>query len=486
MNFFEGDEEAIVYQDHYLIKAYCERIEVPHEEYIKLFGQTSFEPLSNLLEYDIFRHYKQVFDQSTKIKNRKQSKRFQGQTEEEQSAELDSLFIDDVHAIEKDKLRYFILAHEQVGKVLIVNPPDDTEIQKQFLGYEWSDTKRHEGIKYNGGETVNDIITPLFDPKDLDNGTKINTAIKNNFSGEITDLPLKYCHYAKLTDMLDFSRTNFNKVISLNPNQNTDIETKWKLVKLEEVCKLYQPETITSDEMREGGDYKVYGANGVIGFYHEYNHELPEVVITCRGATCGTINFTESKAWITGNAMVAQPKNENILKKYLVEILEFCDLNSTITGTAQPQITRENLSPYKIPLPPLDIQQQIVDECDVVDQETDQAYQTIATIKQKIGELVNSVAKTSRLDQVVDRIVDIVNPNEEDGFVHFVGLENIESQTGVLLGDTQSDFSIIESNKNVFRRGDILYGKLRPNLNKVHLANIDGICSTDILVLRFC
>ena len=35
-----------------------------------------------------------------------------------------------------------------------------------------------------------------------------------------------------------------------------------------------------------------------------------------------------------------------------------------------------------------------------------------------------------------------------------------------------------------FRRGDILYGKLRPNLNKVYLANIDGICSTDILVLR--
>ena len=53
-----------------------------------------------------------------------------------------------------------------------------------------------------------------------------------------------------------------------------------------------------------------------------------------------------------------------------------------------------------------------------------------------------------------------------------------------MLGDTQSDFSKIKSNKNVFRSGDILYGKLRPNLNKVHLANIDGICSTDILVFR--
>jgi len=42
----------------------------------------------------------------------------------------------------------------------------------------------------------------------------------------------------------------------------------------------------------------------------------------------------------------------------------------------------------------------------------------------------------------------------------------------------------IKSNKSVFRKDDILYGKLRPNLNKVYKADFDGICSTDILVFR--
>src|SRR6202040_3491722 len=42
----------------------------------------------------------------------------------------------------------------------------------------------------------------------------------------------------------------------------------------------------------------------------------------------------------------------------------------------------------------------------------------------------------------------------------------------------------IKSTKNVFHPQDILYGKLRPYLNKVHFANADGICSTDIYVLR--
>ena len=113
--------------------------------------------MSHFLTYwnTIFlRIIKQAFDQSTKVKHRKRSKRFQRQTEEEKAAELDLLFINDLHAIEKDKLRYFILAHEQAGKVLIVNPPNDTRVQKQFLGYEWSGAKGHEGIKYNSGETV--------------------------------------------------------------------------------------------------------------------------------------------------------------------------------------------------------------------------------------------------------------------------------------------------------------------------------------------
>ena len=72
------------------------------------------------------------------------------------------------------------------------------------------------------------LLPPLFDPKDLNNDTKINTAIKRNFIGETVDPLPEHCQYAKLTDMLDFSRTDFNKAISLNPKQNTDIETKWE------------------------------------------------------------------------------------------------------------------------------------------------------------------------------------------------------------------------------------------------------------------
>ncbi len=139
---------------------------------------------------------------------------------------------------------------------------------------------------------------------------------------------------------------------------------KWPMVKLGDVCDVYQPKTITSNEIKESGKYKVFGANGVIGFFDEYNHEEAEVAVTCRGATCGTVNFTEPRSWITGNAMVIKPKENNLNKRYLFYLLRSTDLSSVITGAAQPQITGSALKPFLIPLPPFEIQEQIVAELD--------------------------------------------------------------------------------------------------------------------------
>lgn len=136
--------------------------------------------------------------------------------------------------------------------------------------------------------------------------------------------------------------------------------SKFELVELSEVCDLYQPQTISASEFIENGEYKVFGANGIIGNYDKYNHEEAEVLITCRGATCGTINFSEPKSWITGNAMVAKPIDDRLNKRFLFHLLRTTDFSSVITGAAQPQITRASLSPLKIPLPPIVIQNELV------------------------------------------------------------------------------------------------------------------------------
>jgi restriction endonuclease S subunit len=153
------------------------------------------------------------------------------------------------------------------------------------------------------------------------------------------------------------------------------------MVRLGEVCELYQPQTITSKDILQSGPYKVFGANGIIGFYDKYNHEESEIAVTCRGATCGTVNMTEPRSWITGNAMVVHPKDERTLKDYLYFVLKYSDLSSTISGTGQPQLTRQSLAPLEIPLPPLDIQRQIVAELDGYRKVIEAARQILAHYK---------------------------------------------------------------------------------------------------------
>lgn len=143
-----------------------------------------------------------------------------------------------------------------------------------------------------------------------------------------------------------------------------ELDPVWEKRELGDVCEVYQPKTITGAEILDDGPYKVYGANGVIGYFDKFNHPEAEVAVTCRGATCGTVNFTEPESWITGNAMVVSPKDKSISKKFLQYLLIGTDLNPVITGSAQPQITGASLKPFEIPVPPISIQEEIVERID--------------------------------------------------------------------------------------------------------------------------
>jgi restriction endonuclease S subunit len=139
-------------------------------------------------------------------------------------------------------------------------------------------------------------------------------------------------------------------------------ENDWVEHRLIDIFEIYQPRTIAKSLMSDDGEFVVFGANGPIGRYHEFNHEESEVVVTCRGATCGTINMTPPKTWITGNAMVVSPKTSEVLKEFLYwTLISGVDIQSVISGSAQPQITREGLAPVKIKIPPLSVQEEIVD-----------------------------------------------------------------------------------------------------------------------------
>lgn len=75
-------------------------------------------------------------------------------------------------------------------------------------------------------------------------------------------------------------------------------------------------------------------------------------------------------------------------------------------------------------------------------------------------------------------------PSTLDEEINFIGLENIESDSGKVVNFSKTYSKKIKSTKSYFETGDILYGKLRPYLNKVVQAKFNGVCSTDILVIK--
>lgn len=133
----------------------------------------------------------------------------------------------------------------------------------------------------------------------------------------------------------------------------------WVIISLEELCNMIYGKGLLTKYLTETG-YPVYGANGVIGKYNKYLYEDSQVIISCRGAASGAIHKTVSKSFITSNSIVLQLNSKEINLDYFKYSLLSVDRNRIVTGSAQPQITIENLNSLNIPISPLPEQNRIV------------------------------------------------------------------------------------------------------------------------------
>lgn len=147
-------------------------------------------------------------------------------------------------------------------------------------------------------------------------------------------------------------------------------------VPLTDICQPKQWKTIPKAELKTKG-YPVYGANGLIGYSDEYNHENKTILIACRGASCGAINVCLPKSYVTGNAMCLDNLNEESDLDFLQHYLQTYDFKKAISGSAQPQITRSGLSLIMIPILPVSLQRKISCILSAVDENKKQAEQTV-------------------------------------------------------------------------------------------------------------
>lgn len=163
-------------------------------------------------------------------------------------------------------------------------------------------------------------------------------------------------------------------------------------------------------------------------------------------------------------------------------------------GGAQPNISASILKSLKIPLPNLETQKRIaaiLDEADTLRQLNQQLIAKYDALTQSLfldmfGDPVTNPKRWEKvaMSKICDFKKKTIKPENISTNTKYIPLDAIEKETGKIIGYEIVECGDIKSNKFYFTKEHILYGKLRPYLNKVSLPNFEGICSTDIIPLK--
>lgn len=234
------------------------------------------------------------------------------------------------------------------------------------------------------------------------------------------------------------------------------------------------------------------------GLEHSASNLIPEgTVIIASRVGLGKVAINRLPVAINQDLKALTPRDSSLSPRYLLYFLlsKASQLENAGVGATVKGLTLADYQKLDLLLPPSIEQTRIVrllDEADALRKlrakaDTRMADFIPALFHEMFGDPITNpkgwpVKRLGEFVTVSDVRLEPMNTPERH--FNYVGLEQIESGTGVLRPQALTLGSQIRSIKNVFVAGNVLYGKLRPNLNKVHLAREEGICSTDILVLR--
>ena len=358
-----------------------------------------------LLNNEVFAEYKIAFDKSTEYKNLQKSANYKKNSNNEKiKTELKhKAFIEYAKNIEIQKFLCYSQIYYQ--QTLIIKAPSDNKSIKKFLGYEWSNAKGNEGIH----ELNSPYCSPLYERENIENRNKIAYLIRQRFLNqnaeniEISPELSEFVSLVPLIACIDFKSANFNKAINLSlaSASNTNITSpfenaKFELVKLSKYCDLNKfKNQITAEEIQQmnlgKGNVKLLPSSKNYDWLTDETTAGKFVyegeVIALGVARYANIKKHKGKFVSSNNKLITikEIAKNQILFDYVYAILEIHNKLLYKKGSQYPQFDNNKYENFKIPLPPLDIQQQIVADYQNVENQILQITQQIQTQKSLIN-----------------------------------------------------------------------------------------------------
>lgn len=393
LNLKDNIEESLSFDNVYLnafLREYCEFMGYNQADFNEFLNGKINATLAKTLE---FSEYKKAFLASSEYANLLKAKAYKdAQNQADKESLKQAAFLKFTLEIEKDKLLHFALNHK--AEVLIIKSPSDLKEQKKFLGYEWSNRKGDEGLK----ELHNPYQSQLFDRENPRNETKINVLIKNAFLNNTNQIPQeleKHAFKARLVEMLDFSRAEFNKAITLNPatsssktnHANPFENSKFELVRLGEALKSQGKGKRPASFANPSGIYPFIKSSKIIEKCNEADFDTEALIIGDGGGA--NIHYLNGKFSSSDHTYIFTSDKEDIYLKFFYEVinanLEILEVG--FKGIALKNISKTFIENIQIPKPPLEIQKQIVSECEKVEKQNS----ALNKAKQCLKELIKAI-----------------------------------------------------------------------------------------------
>ena len=255
----------------------------------------------------------------------------------------------------------------------------------------------------------------------------------------------------------------------------------------------------------EEGPYPVIGSTSIIGYHSEFK-VLPPGVTTGRSGSLGKMQYVTVPYWPHNTALWVKDFKGNNPRfvYYYLQTLNFAHFNA---GVGVPTLNRNHLDFLEVTVPPLPTQRKIAAILSAYDDLIENNLRRIKILEEMAQNLyrewfvkfrfpghqharftdspvgrIPEGWEVKTLGQLADQIREGVNPDTVDPETPYFGLEHLPRKS-ISLAEWGLA-SEVQSTKLLFKKGDILFGKIRPYFHKVGVAPLPGVCSSDTIVIR--
>lgn len=387
------------WEDNEILTDYLEHIGVDKDYYIAFINEAT--DIDDYQSDDYFKAYYEDFSKSKKVINTTNSKSFSKLSEEEKKKRKNAMFFSYVKEIEKEKLFYFALVRND--ETLVIKAPKGKE-QQDFLGYKWSGRAGSEGIQIlnNGGL--------LFDEVNRDSKNSIAPLVRAMFNDKDISVSATLEDYVEIfqtKNMFDFEREKFDKSINLIERKTIHIDSKFDVKPLGEVCHVL----IGGTPSRKNGEFfkgdnlwvSIAEMNGQV--INDTKEKITDeavsksnVKLIPKGTTLLSFKLSIGKTAIAGKELYTNeaiagliPINNQVLDSFIYYLFKsnLIKLENYIGDKAFGKSLNSTIlkKDVKIPVPSIDVQEKIIDECKKVESVYEKTRMKIVEYQAKIQDI---------------------------------------------------------------------------------------------------